>query len=183
MSIEVSRAAEVPGSAAGPARVLVVLPVRDESPAALAAIDRAMASVAAQADEPADVVLVAPPGSGALREQARRWRADVVDDPGAGLAAAVNAGLGAARPQHRYVSWLTADDELLPGAFPVAAARLDARPDAVLAYGDCRFVGGGEEYLYTPHAPAPVVLAAAGGRSGPAEARGARAAVGVADGR
>ncbi|MDQ1288451.1 MAG: hypothetical protein QG622_2016 [Actinomycetota bacterium] len=155
MTREVYHPAEKPGQAPDQARVLVVVPVRDSSPPARAALDRVLASVSAGQGERADVVLVVPPSCRGLRELARARGVEVVDDPGAGTAGAVEAGVGAAGAGHRYVCWLTSDDELLPGALDVAVARLEACPDAVLAYGDCRVVTGEEEYLCTPHAAPP----------------------------
>lgn len=152
MSLEVSpqAATAVEGGAVVPggARVLVVVPARGDR---LDGLARALASVAGQHPEPVDVVVVLPADAGAARALARERGARVVDDPGRGLAAAVNAGWAAAEPRHRYVTWLSPDDELLPGALRLAVQALEARPRAVLAYGDCRYVGADGEYLLTLH--------------------------------
>ena len=129
-------------------RVLVVVAARGDRPDALA---RALDSIGEQHTEPADVVLVLPAGTSPARTLAAERGLRVVDDPARGLAAAVNAGLAVAEPQHRYVTWLSPDDELLPGALALAVGVLETRPQAVLAYGDCRYLAADGEYLVTPH--------------------------------
>jgi GT2 family glycosyltransferase len=152
MSLEVSAqtvtVAEGGAVVPGGTRVLVVVPARGDR---LDGLARALASVAGQHPEPADVVVVLPADAGAARALARERGARIVDDPGRGLAAAVNAGWAAAEPRHRYLTWLSPDDEVLPGALPLAVRALETRPRAVLAYGDCRYVGEDGEYLLTPH--------------------------------
>jgi glycosyltransferase involved in cell wall biosynthesis len=149
---------------AAAARVLVVvMACRDD----VGCLARALDSVDVQTDEPADVVVVLPDVAQSCREMAGRRGLRVVTDPGRGLAAAVNTGLGEARPGHQYVTWLGLDDEFLPGALAVAAERLEARPDAVLAYGGCRYVGEGEEYLFTSHDGALSRLRLSWGGDGP----------------
>jgi GT2 family glycosyltransferase len=155
MALEESHPETGPGSSSGPDDTLVVLVARDESPEALEAFARAQASIQAQSGTPVTAVVVAPPGSGALRDLAAEHAVPVVDDPGEGIAAAVEAGMATAAEQHRYLCWLTPDDELLPGALAVAAATLQGSPRAVVAYGDCRVVEADEDYLCTPHAAPP----------------------------
>ncbi len=55
-----------------------------------------------------------------------------------GLAAARNAGLGAASTE--YVTFLDADDRLLPHAVETGVARLSVRPRAVMSSGDHRYI-------------------------------------------
>jgi GT2 family glycosyltransferase len=152
MSLEVSGQAASAGGqvvmAQASARVLVVVASRGDRVEALA---RAVDSVRGQRAEPADVVLVLPSAAAQARDLAGTRGVRVVDDPGQGLAAAVNAGLAAAEPRHRYVTWLTPDDELLPGALARAVDALEHRPRAVLAFGDCRYLTADGEYLLTPH--------------------------------
>lgn len=132
-------------------RVLLVVPTTGRRPELL---ERTLDSLLDQAGEPADVVVVAPVEATAARLAVADRVADgyairVIDDPGRGLAAAVNAGFATAGPDHRYGNWIGEDDVLLPGALRVACAELDAHPDAVLVYGDCQHVDSDGEYLFT----------------------------------
>jgi GT2 family glycosyltransferase len=149
MSLEVTGTTGSDGQrkASAPRVLVIVLACRDDA----CQLARALDSVDAQTDEPADVVVVLPDAAPACRELAGSRGLRMITDPGRGLAGAVNTGLGEARSGHQYVTWLGLDDELLPGALAVAVEKLASRPDAVLAYGDCRYVGAGGEYLITPH--------------------------------
>jgi len=161
MSLDLSRPAGPPeeagasGAAGGPtrpARVLIVVPVAGDRLDGLEATVRSLqAQGEARGEDPPDVVLVAAASAGSVRALAQRCAATVVDDPGRGLAAAVNAGLHLAGPAHRYGAWLGAGECLLPGALRTTCAALDAAADAVLAFGDCRYEAPDGEYLYTAH--------------------------------
>jgi GT2 family glycosyltransferase len=136
------------------ARVLLVLPTTGRRPELLR---RTLDSLLHQAGEPADVVVIAPVDATAVRQEladrvAEGYPIRVIDDPGRGLAAAVNAGFRTAGPGHRYGNWIGEDDVLLPGALRVACAELDEHPDAVLVYGDCQHVDSDGEYLFTTRA-------------------------------
>ena len=152
MSLELSRPAgpaEPPGRSCRPPRVLVVVVSGGRRPEAL---DRALGSALDQRDEPADVLLVAPPDAAAARQAAGRVGIVVVDDPGRGPAAALNAGLGAATAPHRYLTWLGDGDALLPGAVATAVRVLERDPHTVVAFGDCRYLAPDGDYLFTTHA-------------------------------
>lgn len=79
----------------------------------------------------------------------RDARIRVVTQPNAGVSAARNAGLGAARG--RFVAFLDADDTWSPGFLGAMFDALQARPDAVLAYCGWQNVGlaaaRGQPYL------------------------------------
>src|SRR4051794_36527417 len=133
------------------ARVLLVVPTTGRRPELL---ERTLNSLVDQPGESADIVVVAPVDATAARQLVADrivggYPVRVIDDPGRGLAAAVNAGFAAAGPGHRYGNWIGEDDVLLPGALRVACAELDAHPDAVLVYGDCQHVDSDGEYLFT----------------------------------
>jgi GT2 family glycosyltransferase len=59
--------------------------------------------------------------------------------PDAGQAAAINEGI-AQLAETRHVTWLNADDVLLPGALARMAAYLDAHPDRVAVFGEAYII-------------------------------------------
>jgi GT2 family glycosyltransferase len=60
-------------------------------------------------------------------------------DPGS-LAGAINLGATALAAHHEFINWLNDDDLLEPEALAATIDALDARPDAVVAYGACRYI-------------------------------------------
>ena len=63
----------------------------------------------------------------------------VVDDPGTGLAAAINAGIRSLPPDVKYVSWLGDDDRLVSRTLRSVSAELE-RTGAAAVYGQCRYI-------------------------------------------
>jgi len=88
---------------------------------------------------PADIVIVAPTGMPEVAEQAREFGATLLPDPGS-LTAAINLGVDEGLTTHEFVNWLNDDDLLEPGSLRLTTAALDSAPDAVLAYGACRYI-------------------------------------------
>jgi len=62
-----------------------------------------------------------------------------VDDPGTGLAAAINCGMAAFPRSVRFMTWLGDDDRLMPEALDVARAAL-VQNGSVLAFGQCQYI-------------------------------------------
>jgi hypothetical protein len=147
MSLDLFRSMDSVGSGPLEPRVLLVVCLREGSPAD--PLELTLASLREQREEPADVVLVAPATATEVRRKAADRGMQLIDDPGTGPAAAVNAGLTGARPGPSYASWLIEGDVLLPGALAVAVAALEAHPSAVVAHGGCRFVDDEDGYLFT----------------------------------
>jgi hypothetical protein len=147
MSLDLFRPMDSVGSEPVEARVLLVVSCCPGS--TVDQLELTLDSVREQREETADVVVVAPPSATAVRLPAAAHGLQVVDDPGTGVAGAVNAGLAAARREPVYVSWLLAGDLLLPGALAVAVASLESHPGAVVAHGGCRFVDDEDGYLFT----------------------------------
>lgn len=116
---------------------LFVVPTLGERPDLLA---ESLDSLEAQRRDDLDVVLVAPPDRGVEQIAAARGLRFAPDQGRGGLAAALNDGLAAARPDARYFAWLGDDDLLAPGSLARTTAALDAAPDAVLAYGWCDYI-------------------------------------------
>jgi hypothetical protein len=101
-------------------------------------IGDAIRSVLAQT-EPDFELIVVDDGStddtgGEIRRSTSDRRVRLIRQPNAGLAATRNRGLDEARG--RYVSFLDADDLLLPGYLETMSATLDRFPDAAFAHCD-----------------------------------------------
>jgi len=63
----------------------------------------------------------------------------LIDDPGGGLAAAINAGIAALPASIRFATWLGDDDRLISGSLDMVTREL-ARSGAMFVYGGCRYI-------------------------------------------
>jgi GT2 family glycosyltransferase len=128
------------------ARVLLVVPTLGQR---ITYLYDTLSSIAAQ-DLPTDVVLVAPltPEIQGLAEQ---FNAQVLPDPGS-QPKAINAGMRLAQPNHEYVNWLGDDDLLEPGSLACTTRALDTNPEAVVAYGACRYINESNQELWVSKA-------------------------------
>lgn len=88
-----------------------------------------------------ELVMVCPEAASAARALGDRFGARWLADPGS-LPAAINVGMAHVDDQVTYVSWLGDDDLLEPGSLHATVTALDSHPDAVLAYGACRYIDG-----------------------------------------
>jgi GT2 family glycosyltransferase len=129
-------------------RVLIVIPTLGQRPELLS---QTLASIAAQSAEPADVVVVLPVHATEARGLATAAGASLVDDPG-GMSAAINAGFAQAKPEHEFVNWIGDDDLLAPDSLRTTVSALDARPDAVVAFGYCDYIDDEGHRLFTSRA-------------------------------
>lgn len=88
-----------------------------------------------------DIIVVAPVDTPGVRETAQAFGAKLLPDPGS-LAAAINLGISQGLAEHDYtfVNWLNDDDLLETGSLASTTGLLDARSDAVVAYGACRYI-------------------------------------------
>jgi len=117
--------------------VLVVIPTLGER---LPMLERALGSVTAgSSGVVAHPVVVIPRREKAARRVAIEAGAAIVDDPGKGMSAAINAGLEA-RSTEPYYLWLGDDDFLEPGGLAALVRLLEANTEATVAYGACRYV-------------------------------------------
>jgi GT2 family glycosyltransferase len=87
------------------------------------------------------VAMVVPTGAVQARALGSQYSAVLIDDPGSGMADAVNAGLGARTSEEFYV-WVGDDDELVPQGVAALMEALGNRPSAVVAYGHCDYIDG-----------------------------------------
>jgi len=129
--------------------VLVVLPTLGDRQEFL---ERALQSCSdLHARIPTTVAVVVSPDSGLARQAARDAGAVVVDDPGTGMAEAVNAGLRVRSTEEFYV-WLGDDDELVPSGVVELVGALAQDASAVMAYGHCDYVDGSGSVIGTSKA-------------------------------
>ena len=131
--------------------VLVVLPTLGKR---LESLERALDSVNAQEHrESIRLVAVIPQEAREARALAAGAGAEIVDDPGEGMSAAINAGIDAARGESFYI-WLGDDDRFRPSGIARLRALLDENPRAVVAYGACDYVDEDDRVLWTSKAGA-----------------------------
>ena len=64
-----------------------------------------------------------------------------VDDPGSGLAAAINRGMQAFGPDVTYLNWLGDDDRLTERSLDIARSAL-IESGATVAFGQCQYIDG-----------------------------------------
>jgi glycosyltransferase involved in cell wall biosynthesis len=103
---------------------------------------RCVASVAAQTYPHVEHVVVdGASGDGTVEllevTPGIRW----VSEPDDGQSAAINKGFALARGE--LLTWLNADDVLVPRALELAVEALESEPGTELAYGDCEVVESG----------------------------------------
>jgi GT2 family glycosyltransferase len=85
--------------------------------------------------------MVVPTGAVQARALGSQYGAVLIDDPGSGMADAVNAGIGARTTEEFYV-WVGDDDELVPQGVAALMEALGNRPSAAVAYGHCDYIDG-----------------------------------------
>ena len=71
-----------------------------------------------------------------------------VQDPGMGLAEAINAGFRSMPEIITLINWLGDDDLLYPGALSQAAEALDAHPEAVMVFSSCDYIDPSGEIVW-----------------------------------
>jgi len=129
--------------------VLVVLPTlgtrNDKLRRALASIDEQRKDVSVT------VALVVPADATEARRIGTEHGAAIVDDPGRGMSAAMNAGRSIATVETATI-WLGDDDAYEPGGLLTLFRLLMDNPDAVVAYGGCRYVDDGGRELWVSQA-------------------------------
>ena len=71
----------------------------------------------------------------------------IVDDPGKGLAEAINIGISALPKSIEFCSWIGDDDLLEPGSVEECEAILDADSEAVMVFGRCKYITSDGELI------------------------------------
>lgn len=129
------------------ADVLIVIPTLGERPDFLRSTIK---SIRTQ-DISCSLVIVGPPESPSLKTIAGEWEIDVFPDPGS-LPGAINLGVSTGLNNHEFVTWLNDDDFLEPGSLRSTVNALRTQPDAVVAYGACRYVDSEDRELWVSRA-------------------------------
>ncbi len=126
--------------------VLVVLPTlgtrNDRLRDALASVD------AQRSDLGVTVALVVPDHATEARDIGTSFGATLASDPGRGMSAAMNVGRQVATTETATI-WLGDDDAYEPGGLATLFHLLTNTPDAVVAYGGCRYVDDSGDTLWT----------------------------------
>jgi hypothetical protein len=122
-----------------PSALLVVLPTLGDRPQFLEATLQSCRELAELV--PTTVAMVVPAHAESARALGSHYGALLIDDPGTGMADAVNAGLGARTTEDFYV-WVGDDDELVPAGVVALMRTLETRLPAVVAYGQCEYIDG-----------------------------------------
>ena len=131
------------------ADVLVVLPTlgtrNDRLRRALDSIDLQRKGISVT------VALVVPRDAAEARAIGAEYGALIVDDPGRGMSAAMNAGRSVATTEKATI-WLGDDDAYEPGGLAALFELLMGTPQAVVAYGGCRYVDDAGKQLWISQA-------------------------------
>jgi len=131
------------------ADVLVVLPTLGDR---LDTLERALTSAQSSVqDVTTRILVVVPKSKRKARALAKRYGAEIVDDPGRGMSAAINAGLNRRAGETHYI-WLGDDDYYRPRGLSTLRRLLLSHPEAVVAYGACDYVDDSGTVLWTSRA-------------------------------
>lgn len=118
-------------------RILVVLPTLGDR---LSTLQETLETIEAQRKSVSlRLVVVAPSAAVRARELAKKFGADIVDDPKTGISEAINCGIRA-REGEEYYAWMGDDDLFRPLGLSRLQALLDSNLDAVVAYGGCDYI-------------------------------------------
>lgn len=117
--------------------VLVILPTLGDR---LDTLRETLLSVQIQeSDVDLRLVLVSPVSATSARGLGKEFGATLVDDPGVGISAAINAGI-TSREGERYYAWIGDDDLFRPGGLKTLLNLIESDPEAVVAYGGCEYI-------------------------------------------
>lgn len=88
---------------------------------------------------PLTLAVIVPKEASQARDLATKAGARIIDDPGNGMAAAVNAGLASATSERYYV-WVGDDDRLVAPGIVALVDELEKNEHAVVAHGRCDYI-------------------------------------------
>jgi GT2 family glycosyltransferase len=129
-------------------RVGIVVPTLGKRPDYLAHCLESIRK-AASGDNTPFVVMVAPsdfdPSSFLSSGQVHKF----VEDPGAGLAEAINLGFSSMPESVKYINWLGDDDLVAPDSIDIATTFLDSHNETVLVFGGCDYIDPNGKIVWT----------------------------------
>ena len=133
------------------AEILVVLPTLGQRILTLA---ETLSSVKAQTDQVnLRLVVVLPTSASQARQLVLKAGGEIIDDPGTGMSAAINAGISASKGE-LYYAWMGDDDLFRPQGLSVLKNLLENDSRAVVAYGACDYIDESGKILSTNRAGA-----------------------------
>jgi GT2 family glycosyltransferase len=88
---------------------------------------------------PLTVAVIVRKDASKARQLAKNAGARIIDDPGTGMPAAVNAGLASATSERYYV-WVGDDDRLVARGIAGLVDELEKDDNAVVAHGQCDYI-------------------------------------------
>ena len=104
---------------------------------------------AGQADATPFVVIVAPSDFD-CSSYIKTGKADFfVEDPGQGLANAINAGFSNMPPEIEYMNWLGDDDVLKDSSLNKTFSFLESNPRCVMVFGGCEYIDSKGQTIWT----------------------------------
>jgi glycosyltransferase involved in cell wall biosynthesis len=129
-------------------RVGIVVPTLGKRPDYLTQCLKSIQS-ATTGDSSVFVVIVAPQSFDPSSFLSQGLIQKVVEDPGTGLAGAINVGFAAMPNEVEYINWLGDDDLIHPNSIDLAAKILDNQPRTVLVFGSCDYVDPAGKVVWT----------------------------------
>lgn len=97
---------------------------------------------------PAYISVVRPPRVNALDGEITELVDSIVDDPGQGLAHAINTGINGLPNTVKYATWLGDDDRLVQGSLQKVSKYLETNSDAAFVFGQCQYIDANGQRLW-----------------------------------
>lgn len=109
-------------------------------------LEKALQSIRAAGD--CHIVIVAPDPETIRANYSSDLFDQIIQDPKAGLAEAINIGMRSLPKYVRFVNWLGDDDLLKRQSLVIASRALEDSPGSICVYGGCSYIGPNEEVLW-----------------------------------
>jgi GT2 family glycosyltransferase len=124
-------------------RVGIVVPTLGERPDYL---EQCLRSIRKAGE--AHILLVAPKSLDTRDLISAGLLDSAIEDPGAGLPAAINQGINSLPETIEYINWLGDDDLLKPGSLSTSSDALDQKEKVVLAFGACDYIDSDGNHVW-----------------------------------